>query len=175
MIFRLVEPTINLEKQYIDFICEWEMSKEKIIPWAVARGGMSYSEFLNKLEFYKSDEVYKIDFVPATLFFMVDENNKIYGALHFRHVLNENLRKSGGHIGYGIRQSERRHGYAKKMLSLGLNIAKNYGIDKVLLTCNKDNIGSAKTIMHNGGKLKNEIIDDGTIIQRYWIDLSNCN
>ena len=57
------------------------------------------------------------------------------------------------------------------MLSLALPIAKELGINKALITCDKNNIGSAKAIMNNGGILENEIGNENEITQRYWIEL----
>ena len=86
--------------------------------------------------------------------------------------MNEDLLKNGGHIGDGVRPSERKKGYATKIISLALEECKKMKIDKVLLVCNKDNIGSARSITKNGGILENEIQnEDGTIEQRYWIHL----
>ena len=91
--------------------------------------------------------------------------------MNIRHSLNEYLLKYGGHIGDGIRPSERRKGYATKMIALALEECKKLGIDRVLITCNKANIGSAKSIINNGGTLENEVIKDNDIMQRYWITL----
>ena len=77
----------------------------------------------------------------------------------------------GGHIGDGIRPSERRKGYATQMVGLALEECKRIGIKKVLMVCDKDNIGSAKSITKNGGILENEQKEDGKVEQRYWIDL----
>lgn len=77
---------------------------------------------------------------------------------------------NGGHIGDGVRPSERRKGIATKMISLALEECRKLGIPKVLMVCDKDNIGSAKSIINNGGVLENEIMCDGVIVQRYWID-----
>ncbi len=94
------------------------------------------------------------------------------GAVNIRHYLNDYLLQYGGHIGDGIRPSERRKGYATKMVGLALEECKKLGINRVLMVCDKDNIGSAKSIVYNGGVLENEFADeDGTIEQRYWIDL----
>jgi predicted acetyltransferase len=58
------------------------------------------------------------------------------------------------------------------MIALALEECKKLNIDRVLMVCYKDNIGSAKSIINNGGVLENEIIyEDGTIDQRYWIEL----
>lgn len=78
----------------------------------------------------------------------------------------------GGHIGDGVRPSERRKGYATEMIRLALIECRNLGFDRVLMCCNRDNIGSAKSIIKNGGVLENEIISkDGDIVERYWIEL----
>jgi predicted acetyltransferase len=79
---------------------------------------------------------------------------------------------SGGHIGAGIRPSERRKGYATAMISLALEECKKLGIKNVLITCDKSNIGSAKSIMNNGGVLESIIINPkGIEVERYWINL----
>ena len=57
------------------------------------------------------------------------------------------------------------------MISLALEECKKLGIDKVLMVCDKNNIGSAKSIMNNGGVLENEVVVDGVTEQRYWITL----
>ena len=80
-------------------------------------------------------------------------------------------KNGGGHIGDGIRPSERRKGYATKMISLALEECKKLGMDKVLLVCDKDNIGSVKSIINNGGVLENVVLKEGKLIQRYWIML----
>ncbi len=79
-----------------------------------------------------------------------------------RHKLNESLLKNGGHIGDGVRPSERRKGYATEMIRLALEECKKIGIDRVLMVCYKDNIGSRKSIINNGGVLENELpAEDG--------------
>jgi predicted acetyltransferase len=78
----------------------------------------------------------------------------------------------GGHIGYGIRPSERRKGYANNILSAALEITKEWGLQKVLVVCDKGNIGSEKTIVKNGGILELEYIEEnGNTIRRFWIEL----
>jgi predicted acetyltransferase len=84
--------------------------------------------------------------------------------------LNEDLLNSGGHIGYGIRPSERRKGYGAKMLALALEKCREFHIERALVTCDRDNIASAKTARKNGGVFENECIEgDGNIVRRYWI------
>jgi predicted acetyltransferase len=110
--------------------------------------------------------------VPDSTFFCLDIDRNIFvGAVNIRHYLNESLLFDGGHIGDGIRPSERRKGYATAMIELALVECRKLGIKKVLMVCDKDNIGSKKSIINNGGVLENEIISDGVIQQRYWINI----
>ncbi len=105
MELKLVEPFLELKDKYIDYIEEWESSGEKIVPYATKSRSMSYHELLSTWEADKTDHMYEKGFVPAPLYFLVDKNDKILGALHFRHELNDNLLAYGGHIGYGVRPS----------------------------------------------------------------------
>jgi len=161
-----------MEKEYIDYVTEWEATEEKIVPNAAKRDSMSFKELVNKWEEYESERMYEKGLVPSSIYFLMDEDKKIYGAIDIRHELNDYLLRYGGHIGYGIRPSQRRKGYAYQMLTLALPIAKELGINKALITCDKSNVGSAKTIMNNGGILENEVINGDEITQRYWITLS---
>jgi len=111
------------------------------------------------------------EFVTGTTYFAVVDGC-IIGTISIRHYLNESLQKHGGHIGYGVRPTERRKGYGTKMLELALEKCRDFGIEKALVTCDKDNIGSAKTIANNAGVLENEITEDsGNVLQRYWITI----
>ena len=110
--------------------------------------------------------------MPDSTFFCLDEERDIvFGAVNIRHYLNESLLLNGGHIGNGVRPSERRKGIATKMIALALEECKKLGIERVLMVCDKENIGSAKSILKNGGILENEIEVDGVIEQRYWIEV----
>ena len=129
-----------------------------------------YEGWLQKLEDYKQPSE---DRVPALTYFLVRESdNKIIGMANIRLYLNDRLREEGGHIGYGIRPSERRKGYATEMIKLALEECKKLGIYEVLMTCDSDNIGSEKSIINNGGVLENIVIDEnGKKIKRFWIKI----
>ena len=108
--------------------------------------------------------------VPATVYFSICDGH-IIGTIQIRHKLNDFLTKYGGHIGYAVRPSRRCRGYATRMLALALDKCHEMGIGMVLVTCDKDNLASAKTILRCGGVLEDEIArEGGDIVQRYWID-----
>ena len=113
------------------------------------------------------------EFVTSTTYIGVRQSdNKIVGMIDLRHHINHPILSVwGGHIGYSVRPSERRKGYAKAMLKLILEEAKKHHLTKVLVTCNHDNLGSNKTILANGGVFEKTIELEGILINRYWIDI----
>ena len=169
MKLKLVKISKKYYDQIKDMLDEWNSTGEKIVPYAIRR--VDYHDF----DYYsKSLEIKNPEngMVPDSTFFCLDEErNIIVGAVNIRHYLNESLLLNGGHIGDGVRPSERRKGIATKMIALALEECKKLGIKRVLMVCDKENIASAKSIMNNGGILENEIVVNGVIEQRYWIEL----
>jgi predicted acetyltransferase len=81
----------------------------------------------------------------------------------------------GGHIGYAVVPEFRRRGYATEILRLSVKIAREkFGLGRILVTCDDDNIGSIRTIEKNGGILENVISgpDLDKPKRRYWIETS---
>jgi predicted acetyltransferase len=166
---KLVKLDKQYKKQLFDMMDEWTKSGEKIVPYAIRKVDYrNFDEYLESLEVKDNED----GLVPDSTFFALDTDRNIFvGAVNIRHYLNEALLLNGGHIGDGVRPSERRKGYATEMIRLALEECKKLGISKVLMVCDKDNIGSAKSILNNNGILENEILVDGVIEQRYWIDI----
>jgi predicted acetyltransferase len=172
MNLKLIKPSLGMEEEYDNYINEWINTEESIIPYSSRLLGRDYKTWLEDTYKIQKKETCPPNLVPAHTYFLIKDSGKIIGAINIRHYLNDYLFKYGGHIGYGIRPSERKKGYATKMLSLALPIAKELGISKVLIACDKSNIGSAKTIINNGGILENEVLEYGELIERYWIKLN---
>lgn len=167
---KLVKLEEKYKKQLFEMMDEWDSSGEKIIPYAIRKADYHnfdiYKESIEVREETKNS-------VPDSTYFALDIERDIFvGAVNIRHYLNDQLLLNGGHIGDGVRPSERRKGYATEMIRLALEECRKLGIDRVLMVCYKDNIGSAKSIINNGGVLENEIpTENGKIDQRYWISL----
>lgn len=166
----LVRPSKKYRTHLNDMMEEWTRTNEEIVPYSIRR--IDYRDFDRYLQGFEEEQKGLPGFVPATTFFAFDtERNIFVGAVNIRHRLNEALLLNGGHIGDGVRPSERRKGYATKMIALALEECRKLKLDSVLMVCDKQNIGSAKSIVKNGGILENEIEVGGNIEQRYWISL----
>ena len=126
----------------------------------------NYNEWLVTIDNALTDKIRSIVF-----FAFRKSDNKLVGTINVRHPY-ESYIKIHGHIGYGVRPSERKKGYATMMLKSALEYCKEIGLDKVLLTCDKSNVASAKTIIKCSGEFEEETIkQNGEILQRYWISI----
>src|SRR5574344_192433 len=140
MNIKLVKLSHLYKNQFVDMLSEWtrdiELNHTNHSPWMIFRNDYKdFDYYLNNLEI---KEETKEGRVPDTTLFCLDIDKNIFvGAVNIRHYLNEGLLKNGGHIGDGIRPSERRKGYATAMISLALQECKKLGIYRVLMTCDK--------------------------------------
>jgi predicted acetyltransferase len=108
------------------------------------------------------------DLVPASNFWII-ANDQYVGRMSIRHELNDWLRIYGGHIGYEIKLSARRKGYATQALKQAISYCQIIlEIPELLLTCNDENIASYKTIENNGGILFKKMNDEGGHLSRYY-------
>lgn len=166
----LVLPEEKYREDYLAYLQEVLEEDGKIVPYALYAGIEDHNKAFEML-LSQQERVIPEGKVPSTCYFLVNGAEKrILGSLDIRHSLNEGLLIRGGHIGYGVRPSERRKGLGKKMLRLALEKAKKIGIERALVTCNKENAGSRSIIIGSGGILENELEYEGEHILRFWID-----
>ena len=130
--------------------------------------------WLDEVERFSRPETVPEGKVVSTQFILVREaDDRLLGMLQLRHDLNDYLRRVAGHIGYSVRPSERRRGYAKRMLAMALDEARALGLERVMISCSVENEASRRTILSNGGVFESTVLDkkDGELLERYWIEL----
>ena len=172
---KLVEPTLEYEEQVMNYRKIFLEQNESFDGCAGLENCETYQEWIDFENRLKKQ--YPDTYVPSSVYLAIRiSDNQLVGIVDFRHNLTDFLLKFGGNIGYSVLPFERRKGYATEMLALTLEKCKEFGKEKVLITCDPENIASAKTIINNGGILENEVADEvgltkSGIIQRYWIKL----
>lgn len=170
----LIEPTVELRDSWWESSLEWDGAwQDGAGLWeaddlTTAEGFATWIERLRE----QSDDSREIaaDKVHATFYWIVEDSNYL-GAITLRHELNAKLLEGGGHIGYGVRPSARGRGLATWALGTVLDQARARDLDRVLVTCNDDNVASAQTIERNGGVLEDVRETWVGLTRRYWIDL----
>lgn len=174
MNFRLEVPSLKRKQEALEYVNELIQYNSAIN----GTGGLNrfmdnYEAWLEKLENDYIRIANEEDVPRRTYFLIRNSDDKIIGMINIRLALNEKLRYFGGNIGYSIRPTERRKGYNKINLYLGLKICQEYGIKEVLIGCDKYNLGSAKTIQALGGVLIREYYNEqyNELIQNYIIDV----
>lgn len=168
---RLVKLSNENYPLLIEMMDEWTAVESSITPYVISKNDYHEKEkYMSEIEVKEGND----RLVPDSTFFLLDtERNIFLGACNIRHYLNERLLIGAGHIGDGIRPSERRKGYGARLVTLALSECRKLGIDRVLMCCKKENIPSMKTIISNGGVLENEVEFEGKTMLRFWIDLKN--
>jgi len=168
----LVKPDLS----YADEIIKYKEESLKESPIINGSAGLdrfsSIEIWFEELKKRSCEDTVPKGLVPSSTYLGVREkDNYIVGMIDIRHYLNEYLTQVGGHIGYGVRKTERNKGYAKQMLKLALEKCKELKIKKVLITCDEDNIASEKVILSANAKLEDIRNVDGENKKRFWIDL----
>ncbi|QLE57922.1 GNAT family N-acetyltransferase [Nostoc sp. TCL26-01] len=171
----LITPTYNLHLEFLDLVAEYQQAGEfrMFDQNNLTLIQEDFSTYIQYLENNSQGINLKPGFVPATNFWLVMNSKIILGESQLRHWLVPTLEHRGGHIGYMIRPLQRSKGYGTTILAMTLEKAKNMGLSRVLLTCDQDNLASARIIQKNQGKLTSEGLWENSdkVISRYWIDL----
>lgn len=177
--FYLEIPSIERKDEIINYVNEFVIynsdtngmgALDKILE------GYTFEQALERcLNMENKEYAKKIGRCQSKTFLLIRENdNKIIGMINVRWNLSEEMKKFGGNIGYGIRPTERRKGYNKINLYLGLIEAQKLGLEKVMLDCDVNNLGSLKTMQALGGVLERTEIDpyDGILTSVYLFNVS---
>lgn len=163
-------PTKEHESQVLGYKNEFEINGDSMDGTAGLQNTINFDEWFSRFIDNSNEETVRTGCVQASTYLAVSSCDKrVIGMIDIRHRLNDYLLQFGGHIGYSVRKSERRKGYAKEMLCMALQKCIDMNIKKVLVTCDKENIASVRTIISSGGVLENEVLEGERITQRYWI------
>ncbi len=179
--FYLEKPSLERKEEIFEYINEFvEYNSDingtggldKIIE------GCTFEQALARcLSMEDEDYANKINRCQSKTFLLIRENDdRIVGTINVRWNLTEAMKQFGGNIGYGIRPTERRKGYNKINLYLGMQEAQKLGLDRVMLDCDVNNLGSDRTLKALGGVLERTEVDpaDGILTNVYWFDVDNC-
>lgn len=166
---KLIEPNKRYLKSYIEAYEEYKDNNVSSYTFKDA----ARDDIFEKFDNYKNERNLPANRVGAHYYWLVDdEKDNFIGEVTIRHRLNDVLEKYGGHIGYAVRYCEWNKGYGTLMLKSALEETKKLGLSKVLITCDDDNIASARVMEKNGfvlaDKIENNIDGEDIITRRYW-------
>ena len=166
---KLVDPTPDLAVAFREMAQEWREAGEDIYKGAFG----DFAAYVGSLAAVRDPANLPPNRVPTSTFWLVANGRRVVGSSRLRHWLVPHLEKEGGHIGYDIRPSERHKGYGTALLALTLVEAQRLGLREVVVTCDTDNVASARIIEKNGGQYEGYAISDltGKRVSRYRIGL----
>ena len=173
--FLLIRPTGEYAAQLMEYRQEFLDAGDSMDGCGPLRRYENPEEYIQLCRDYENPATVPSHLVLATqLLYIRKCDNKLVGMLQIRHCFNDYLEKYAGHIGYSVRPSERRKGYAKQMLKAALPFCRELGLDNVLISCIDGNVGSEKTILANGGVYESTVHepDQNIDLKRFWITLA---
>lgn len=179
--FYLEEPSIKRKDEIIDYINEFAFYHSDLNGIGALDQILEGHTFLEALErclnMRYEEYAKKFGRCQSKTFLLIRENDdRIVGNINIRWNLTDEMKLFGGNIGYSIRPTERRKGYNKINLYLGLMEAQKLGLDRVMLDCDASNIASDKTMQALGGVLERTEVDpsDGILTNVYWFNVDEC-
>lgn len=169
----LIKPNMEYEKELNNYKNSFVIRNEYVQGGAGIETFSSIADWIEKLKIMENEDTCPKDKVTATEYMLVRKSDrKVLGLINFRHYLNDYLKNFGGHIGYSIIHDERGKKYGKNQLLLCLEKVREKGLNKVLITCDKDNFASKGTIESAGGIFEEEVKqENGIITLKYFINL----
>ena len=164
-------PTINDYEILKEYVEEHYSNQERSISASNRLTSMNFKEWVEKMN--RNSEKADDEWGRYYVYLVFDDNKKLVGLLNIRFDLSNELRKEYGDIGYGVRPSERRKGYATEMLKYALDVCKKKNMQEVILACYENNYGSNKTILKNGGILFKNDFEEIKLSEEWTVRLKN--
>ena len=171
---RLVKPDLSFEREILSYREETVAAGVPLNGMGDLRSSADVPLWLAQNRRMEKRETTPEGLVPADQYLYVRiGDGRVVGMIQLRRDLNEDLLNYGGNIGYSVRPSEWRKGYAKAMLADCLAVCRERGYSRVLLTCRTDNEASRRTILANGGVYEDTrfCAEKNQPMERYWITL----
>ena len=162
-------PTNDDYKILKEYVEEHYSNGEKGISASLGLTNVDYKEWVTKVN--RNSTQADDEWGKYYLYLVFNDDERLIGLLNIRFDLENSLREKYGDIGYGVRPSERRKGYATEMLKYALKVCKEKNMDYVILGCYENNYGSNKTIIKNGGILYKKDIESKRLSDYWEIDL----
>lgn len=168
----LVRPSLRYRESFREASHEFPPDEDTMV-YEREHALRDFEGFVRSVESFARGEQLPRGWVASSSFWLVDGDDYI-GSVNIRHELTDWLERIGGHIGYAIRPSRRREGFGTLICRLALEESRKIGLERVLITCDADNIGSRKIIESNGGVFENEVPQPDRDVpkRRYWFDLT---
>jgi predicted acetyltransferase len=169
----LIHPVKHLEADFRAAISEFRLLGEKTIASTFSYYEDNFDIYMQLISDAEKGLNLPNGFVPFSTYWLVENDQHILGFCNLRHYLNDKLQIEGGHIGYAIRPSDRRKNYGTLLLNLLLGECRAMKLNKVMITCDFDNLASQKIIEKNGGEKTGEAVSPHSLkkVFHYWITL----
>lgn len=169
----LLRPRVKLEEAFREMLSDFQRAGEEHVVGDAPLPGECFQEFVQRLEDASVGVGLRPGRMPYSTFWL-DDTGSLVGISRLRHHLTPELEHEGGHIGYSVRPSLRRRGYATTLLELTLVEARKLDLVSVLVTCDADNVASRRVIEKNGGSIGNRVISQrsGSDVLQFWIKLT---
>ncbi len=169
---RIVSLARHHEEALAAYLAEFAAAGETTVPAWFADPSWSWADTVDAVAAWSRGERQNPGQVPCTTL-LLEHDDALLGVANLRHALNDNLARHGGHVGYSVRPSARGQGHATRLLTEALDLARDIGVDRALLTCAPDNTPSVRVIEKCGGVLQDELFHEGVghLVRRYWIGL----
>ena len=166
-------PTYAREKDAKAYINELMSSNSKFNGCDDLEKFEDYREWVDRVVDWNKGVNLPDGYAQAITYFVVRvKDNKLIGMVNIRYgVTEENVKRGVGHIGSGVRPTERSKGYGTEILRICLEECKRYNLPEIHLNVNNENIGAIRTIEKNKGRLNKKIVmDNGEILLNYIIE-----
>lgn len=173
--FELVVPDASFYPSFAESHREWDGAHQDgagLLPDDDVTSPEGFADWVRRLS--RAERAAEAGGIVPCTYRWITDGSRYVGAIAFRHYLTPALLNSGGHIGYGVRPSDRGRGAASWALQeVCARLAAQEEPDRVLLTCDDANAASARTIERCGGLLEDvRVGGNGRPFRRYWIDVA---